>query len=109
AAWLQEAGADVGCVDLTRGNLHDDQIHGADVVGFFLPMPPATPLPLPMHPAARRPLPVMYRVRALKPAARLIAYGLYAPLNEKLLRERGVTDVLGGEFEPGLVERARVD
>ena len=95
AAWLQEAGADVGCVDLTRGKLHDDQIHGADVVGFFLPM----------HTATRLALPVIDRVRAVKPAARLIAYGLYAPLNEKLLRERGVTDVLGGEFEADLVER----
>jgi hypothetical protein len=58
-----------------------------------------------MHTATRLALPVIDRVRAVKPAARLIAYGLYAPLNEKLLRERGVTDVLGGEFEADLVDR----
>jgi radical SAM superfamily enzyme YgiQ (UPF0313 family) len=96
AAWLREAGADVGCVDLTREKLPDDAIRTADVVGFFLPM----------HTATRLALPVIDRVRALNPRARLIAYGLYAPLNERLLREHGATDVLGGEFEEELVERA---
>ena len=32
-----------------------------------------------------------------------MAYGLYAPLNESLLRERGVTIVLGPEAEEDLV------
>jgi radical SAM superfamily enzyme YgiQ (UPF0313 family) len=96
AAWLREAGADVGCVDLTREKLRDDQVRDADVIGFFLPM----------HTATRLALPVIDRVHVLNPTARLIAYGLYAPLNEALLRQRGVTDVLGGEFEQDLVERA---
>jgi radical SAM superfamily enzyme YgiQ (UPF0313 family) len=96
AAWLQEAGADVGCVDLTREKLRDHQVREADVIGFFLPM----------HTATRLALPVIDRVHVLNPTARLIAYGLYAPLNEALLRQRGVTDVLGGEFEQDLVERA---
>ena len=47
------------------GRCTDDQIHGADVVGFFLPM----------HTATRLALPVIDRVRVLNPAARLIAYG----------------------------------
>jgi len=99
AAWLREAGADVGCVDLTREKLQDDEIRKADVVGFFLPM----------HTATRLALPVIDRVRALSPGVRLIAYGLYAPLNETLLRQHGATDVLGGEFEEELVERALGD
>jgi radical SAM superfamily enzyme YgiQ (UPF0313 family) len=99
AAWLQEAGADVRCVDVTREKLHDDEVRGADVVGFFLPM----------HTATRLALPVIDRVHAINPTARLIAYGLYAPLNATLLHERGVTDVLGGEFEQELVERALGD
>src|SRR6185295_315688 len=70
-----------------------------DVVGFFLPM----------HTATRLALPVIDRVRALSPGVRLIAYGLYAPLNETLLRQHGATDVLGGEFEEELVERALGD
>ncbi len=96
AAWLREAGARVTCVDLTRETLQDDKVRAADVVGFFLAM----------HTATRLALPVIDRVRGLNPIARLIAYGLYAPLNETLLRERGVTDVLGGEFEEELVQRA---
>lgn len=96
AAWLKEAGATVMCVDLTRGKLSDEQIRSVGVVGFFLPM----------HTATRLALPVIDRVRTVNPTARVIAYGLYAPLNEPLLRERGVTDVLGGEFEQALVEAA---
>src|SRR5262249_4867763 len=94
-----EAGANVGCVDLTREKLQDDEILAADVVGFFLPM----------HTATRLALPVIDRVHALNPAARIMAYGLYAPLNATLLRERGVTDVLGGEFEEELLDRALGD
>jgi hypothetical protein len=62
---------------------------------------------LPMHTATRLALPVIDRVRALNPAARLAAYGLYAPLNARMLRERGVADVLGAEFEEDLVRLAR--
>jgi radical SAM superfamily enzyme YgiQ (UPF0313 family) len=59
-----------------------------------------------MHTATRLALPVIDRVRALNPGARLAAYGLYAPLNAGLLRERGVSAILGGEFEQELVELA---
>jgi radical SAM superfamily enzyme YgiQ (UPF0313 family) len=93
AAWLLEAGVEVTCVDLAKQKLTDDGIHGADAVGFYLPM----------HTATRLALPVLDRVRAIAPSAKIIAYGLYAPLNETLLRSRGVTDVLGGEFEADLV------
>lgn len=99
AAWLREAGADVVCVDLTREKLTDERIDGAAAVGFFLPM----------HTATRLALPLIDRVRARNPTARLIAYGLYAPLNEALLREHGIGDVLGGEFEQALLEAALSD
>src|SRR5688500_17432103 len=56
-----------------------------------------------MHTATRLALPVIARVRALNPRARLLAYGLYAPLNAALLRERGVDHIIGGEFEDDLV------
>ena len=97
SAWLRKAGVEVVCVDLAREKLPEDTVRTTDVVGFFLPM----------HTATRLALPVIDRVRALNPSARVIAYGLYAPLNEALLRERGVNDVLGGEFEEDLVEAAR--
>lgn len=94
AAWLREAGAEVVCVDLTREELASDGLTGTDVVAFFLPM----------HTATRLAIPVIDRVRASNPAARLIAYGLYAPLNAQLLREQGIHHVIGGEFEEALVQ-----
>ena len=96
AAWLRDAGADVTCVDLTREKLAAEQIEVADVVAFFLPM----------HTATRLAMPVMDRVRDVNPRARIIAYGLYAPLNDALLRDHGVEHILGGEFEEALVEAA---
>jgi len=96
AAWLRDAGHEVTCVDLSRGRLPVDAVSSASLIGFFLPM----------HTATRLALPVIDRVRKLNPAARIVAYGLYAPLNEELLRERGVQSVLGGEFEQDLVNAA---
>ena len=96
AAWLREAGLEVSCVDLAKEKLDENAARAADVVGCFLPM----------HTATRLALPVIDRVHALNPSARLVAYGLYAPLNDALLRAHGVSDVLGGEFEGALVEIA---
>ncbi len=96
AAWLREAGLEVWCADLAKEKLDEDAVRAADVVGCFLPM----------HTATRLALPIIDRVHALNPTARLVAYGLYAPLNDALLREHGVSDVLGGEFEGALVEAA---
>ena len=93
AAWLRERGVAVDCADLSKERLNEDVVRTADVVGFFLPM----------HTATRLALPVIDRVRTLNPGARLIAYGLYAQLNGPLLRGRGVSDILGGEFEDDLV------
>jgi radical SAM superfamily enzyme YgiQ (UPF0313 family) len=47
---------------------------------------------------------VIGRVREANPRARLCAYGLYAPLNERLLRQAGIETIVGGEFEQPLVE-----
>ena len=96
AAWLREAGLEVVCVDLSRERLKQDVLQRASMVAFFLPM----------HTATRMALPVIDRVRRVNPAATLVAYGLYAPLNADLLRERGVTHILGGEFEAALTELA---
>jgi radical SAM superfamily enzyme YgiQ (UPF0313 family) len=93
AAVLRAAGVDVTCLDLAKQRLDPEPLGRADAVAFFLPM----------HTATRLALPVIDRVRSLNPSARLIAYGLYAPLNEALLRERGVRHVIGGEFEDDLV------
>ena len=60
-----------------------------------------------MHTATRLFLRVVERVRAANPRARLCAYGLYAPLNEELLRQAGVQTIIGGEFEQPLVDLCR--
>ena len=98
AAWLREAGVEVTCADLAKQRLSPDSVRSATLIAFFLPM----------HTATRLALPVIDRVRSLNPGATLVAYGLYAPLNEALLRERGIHVVLGGEFEEQLVAAARV-
>jgi len=94
AAWLRAAGHDVTQVDLSRGALPVVAVEAAEIVAFYLPM----------HTATRLFLRVIGRVRAANPLARLCAYGLYAPLNEKLLRQSGIDAVIGGEFEQPLVD-----
>src|SRR3954468_14266923 len=96
AAFLRAAGHDVACVDVTRTKLSEEAVRAAALVAFYLPM----------HTATRLALPLIDRVRALNPSAHLCAYGLYAPLNDAILREHGVRTVLGPEFEPALLDLA---
>ena len=97
AAWLQRAGIEVVTRDLSRGPLDDAEAQRATIVAFYLPM----------HTATRLALPVIDRVRERNPAATLVAYGLYAPLSSQLLRDRGVTAILGPEAEAELVGLAQ--
>ena len=97
AAWLKRAGLEVVTRDLSRDALQDDDIRSASVVAVYLPM----------HTATRLALPVIDRIKHTNPNARLLAYGLYAPLSEQLLRSRGVDAVLGPEAEIELVHIAR--
>jgi radical SAM superfamily enzyme YgiQ (UPF0313 family) len=97
AAWLRRAGFDVECADTTLHKLSETAVMCADVVAFYLPM----------HTATRISIPLISRVRELHPSVRLAAYGLYAPLNEPLLRSLGVEFIVGGEFEAAVVEFVR--
>ncbi|MGH9220966.1 MAG: CUAEP/CCAEP-tail radical SAM (seleno)protein [Vicinamibacterales bacterium] len=92
-AWLRRAGIDAQAVDLSRDRLPTDAVTAAGLVAFYLPM----------HTATRLALPVIDRVRAINPQATICAYGLYAQLNESLLRDRGVSVILGPEAEAALV------
>jgi radical SAM superfamily enzyme YgiQ (UPF0313 family) len=96
-AWLERDGHSVRTQDLAVDKLDEALIRDAEMVAFYLPM----------HTATRLALPVIDRVRRLNPAARIVCYGLYAPLNADLLRGLGVEAVLGGEFEAALVRLAR--
>lgn len=97
AAWLQHAGVDVDCIDTSREKLTDERITVAELVAFYLPM----------HTATRLAAPLIDRVKRVNPAASLAAYGLYAPINDGWLHDKGVTHVLGPEAEQELVDLAK--
>ena len=96
AAWLRRAGAEVETIDISRQELRPSSIERAGLIAFYLPM----------HTATRLALPVIDRVCAVNPAAKICAFGLYAQLNEELLRQHGVSIVLGPEAEEDLVRIA---
>ncbi len=93
AAWLQDAGARVMCIDLAVQSFAPDLVEDAGLVAFYVPM----------HTATRLAGPFIEQVRGLNPAAHICCYGLYAPVNEPFLRGLGVETILGGEFESGLL------
>jgi hypothetical protein len=93
ATWLARAGCEVHCLDLTLQRLGPEILRGAQLVAIYVAM----------HTATRIALEAIPRVRAIVPEAHLCVYGLYAPMNEMLLRDLGVQTVLGGEVEPALV------
>jgi radical SAM superfamily enzyme YgiQ (UPF0313 family) len=97
AAWLRADGHHVTVADLACSPLPPAAIDQADLIAFYLPM----------HTATRLFLRVLDRVKAANPWAHLCAYGLYAPLNEPMLRRAGVDSIIGGEFEQALAATAR--
>jgi radical SAM superfamily enzyme YgiQ (UPF0313 family) len=97
AAWLKREGCDVRCLDLSLEKLEPDVLAGADLVALYVAM----------HTATRIAVAALPRIRELAPQAQLCVYGLYAPMNEALLRSLGVKTVLGGEIEPALVSLVR--
>ncbi len=94
AAWLRAEGHEVTTADLSRESLPLEAVRAADWIAFHLPM----------HTATRMAVPQIARVRALNPSARICCYGLYAPVNEEMLRSLGVVHVIGGEFERALAD-----
>ena len=96
AALLKAAGFEVACVDFARQKLDPDTLRGAGLVAIHLGM----------HTATRIAVAALPGIRAMAPSAHLCMYGLYAPMNEALLRGLGVQTLLGGEFETGLLALA---
>ena len=96
AAWLKRAGFEVACIDLSLQKLDPLTLAGASLVALYVGM----------HTATRIAVEAIPRIKVLAPGAHLCVYGLYAPMNEMLLRGLGVGTVLGGEFEPGLLSLA---
>jgi len=96
AAWLRKRGHHVVCLDLSRQSLDESAIRSAELIAIYLPMHTATRLAAKLIPT----------LRELNPLAALCCYGLYAPMNADYLRTLGITTILGGEFEQGLVHLA---
>jgi radical SAM superfamily enzyme YgiQ (UPF0313 family) len=102
AAWLKREGFAVACLDLSLQKLDAEILEDAGLVALYVGM----------HTATRIAVQALPRIRLLAPKAHLCVYGLYAPMNEALLRGLGVGTVLGGEVEPALLslcERLRID
>ena len=97
AAWLKREGFAVRCLDLSLQKLEPEILAGAGVVALYVGM----------HTATRIAVQALPRIRWLAPSAHVCIYGLYAPMNEALLRRLGVGTVLGGELEPALVSLCR--
>ncbi len=96
AAWLRKRGHSVVAQDLARQSLDESAIGAAGLIAIYLPMHTATRLAAQLIPQLRR----------QNPTAHLCCYGLYAPMNVEYLRGLGVSTILGGEFEEGLVQLA---
>jgi len=96
AAWLRKRGHHVVSLDLARQALDECAIRDAQLIAIYLPMHTATRLAAQLIPS----------LRDLNSSAHLCCYGLYAPMNVEYLRTLGVSTILGGEFEEGLVHLA---
>src|SRR5437870_8696778 len=96
AAWLRKCGHNVVALDLARQSLDEAAIGDAELMAIYLPMHTATRLAAQLIPLLRK----------QNPSAHLCCYGLYAPMNVDYLRTLGVSTILGGEFEEGLVHLA---
>jgi radical SAM superfamily enzyme YgiQ (UPF0313 family) len=97
AALLKACGFEALCLDLALQKLDADTLRGAGLVAIHLGM----------HTATRIAVAALPKVRALAPLAHVCMYGLYAPMNQVLLRGLGVQTLLGGEFETGLLALAK--
>ena len=97
SAWLKQSGFDVQCIDLSLQKLAPELLAGAQLAALYVGM----------HTATRIAVEAIPRIREMAPHAHLCVYGLYAPMNQTLLRGLGVQTILGGEFEPGLVSLAQ--
>ena len=97
AALLKREAFAVTCLDLALQKLDPYPLQRARLVAIHVGM----------HTATRIAVQALPRITQLAPRADLCVYGLYAPMNEALLRALGVGTVLGGESELALLSLAR--
>ncbi|TRZ68877.1 MAG: radical SAM protein, partial [Rhodocyclaceae bacterium] len=95
--WLKRDGFAVSSFDLSLQKLEPETLADAGLVAIYVGM----------HTATRIAVGALPRIRQLAPQAQLCVFGLYAPMNEDMLRTLGVGTVLGGELEPALLALCR--
>ena len=95
-AWLNRGRFNVQCMDHSLQNLDPASLRDAQLVALYVGM----------HTATRIAVEAIPRIREMAPQAHLCVYGLYAPMNQDLLRGLGAKTILGGECEPELVRLA---
>ena len=76
ARWLEDAGAEVDCIDLAVDCLNEDAVGQAGLIAIYLPM----------HTATRLAAAALPKIRALNAGAHLAFYGLYATVNKAYTR-----------------------
>ena len=96
-ALLRRAGYEVACCDLSIQKLDTCLSIDTAVVAIYVAM----------HTATRIAIEALPKIKQLAPDASLCVYGLYAPMNAELFRSLGVTTIMGGEFENGLLSLAQ--
>ena len=97
AAWLDGEEFDASCLDLSVDTLKPEHLDGVQLIAIHLPM----------HTATRLAMAILPRIQTLAPSAHVCVFGLYAPMNESLLRRLGAKTVLGGECDAGLLALGR--
>jgi radical SAM superfamily enzyme YgiQ (UPF0313 family) len=95
-AQLERAGHTVAVADVSLDELDADSVTRAELVAISVPM----------HTALRLGLEVAAAVRKASPSVHICLFGLYAWLHGRGLLDQVADSVIGGEFEPALVELA---
>ena len=85
AAFLQRAGVEVRCCDLSIQKLDTCLTPDTGAVAIYIAM----------HTATRIAIEALPKIKELAPDASLCVYGLYAPMNAYLFRSLGVLTILG--------------
>ena len=94
ARWLEDAGANVKCLDLSVECIDEDAVKVSGLIAIYLPM----------HTATRLAIEVLPKIKNINPSAHLAFYGLYASINKDLLHSLGAKTIISGEFEDGLLQ-----
>ena len=96
AAWLEQAGFDVSCLDTSLMAPDEHAIRDAELIALYIPM----------HTATRLALQLLPRLKERNSSAHYACYGMYAKANADWLSKAGVHSFISGEYEEPLLKLA---